>query len=142
MPAASVHPARSSRATPSPAPPDRPARALLRDLGRLLAPPGGRTLREPWSSARSYLSPPAPLLARLRALLRAPGMRAGAAVFAGGCVSAKVRLEVKPMRPLRQSLLAITALLLSACGTGYDYKPSQVDCNDRVNYFLCHFNAI
>ena len=67
-------------------------------------------------------------------------MRAGAAVFAGGCVSSKVRLEVKPMRSLRQFLLAITALLLSACGTGYDYKPSQVDCNDLVNYFSCHFN--
>ena len=45
------------------------------------------------------------------------------------------------MRSLRQSLLAITVLLLSACGTGYDYKPSQVDCNDRVNYFTCHFNG-
>ena len=91
--------------------------------------------------ARSYLSPPASLLARLRALLPALGMRAGAGVFAGDYVSSKVRLEVKPMRSLRQSLLAITALLLSACGTGYDYKPSEVDCNDRVNYFLCHFNG-
>ena len=44
------------------------------------------------------------------------------------------------MRSLRQSLLAITALLLSACGTGYDYKPSLVDCNDLVNYYTCHFN--
>ena len=44
------------------------------------------------------------------------------------------------MRSLRQSLLAITALLLSACGTGYDYKPSLVDCNDPVNYYTCHFN--
>jgi hypothetical protein len=68
-------------------------------------------------------------------------MRTGATVFAGGCVSSKVRLEVKPMRSLRQSLLAITALLLSACGTGYDYKPSLVDCNDQVNYFSCHFNG-
>ena len=68
-------------------------------------------------------------------------MRTGATVFAGGCVSSKVRLEVKPMRSLRQSLLAITALLLSACGTGYDYKPSQVDCNDLANYFSCHFNG-
>jgi hypothetical protein len=45
------------------------------------------------------------------------------------------------MRSLRQSLLAITALLLSACGTGYDYKPSLVDCNALVNYDLCHFNG-
>jgi hypothetical protein len=46
------------------------------------------------------------------------------------------------MRSLRRSLLAITALLLlSACGTGYDYKPSLVDCNDLANYFLCHFNG-
>jgi hypothetical protein len=45
------------------------------------------------------------------------------------------------MRSLRQSLLAITALLLSACGTGYDYKPHLVNCNDPVNYDLCHFNA-
>jgi hypothetical protein len=67
-------------------------------------------------------------------------MRAGAVAFAGGCVS-KVRLEVKPMRSLRQFLLAITALLLSACGAGYDYKPSQVDCNDLANYFTCHFSA-
>ena len=44
------------------------------------------------------------------------------------------------MRSLRRSLLAITALLLSACGTGYDYKPSLVDCNDLANYFTCHFN--
>ena len=33
------------------------------------------------------------------------------------------------------------AVLLSACTTGYDYKPSQGDCNDLVNYFSCHFNA-
>ena len=45
------------------------------------------------------------------------------------------------MRSLRQSLLAITALLLSACGTGYDYKPSSVDCNLLVNYNTCHFDA-
>jgi hypothetical protein len=57
-----------------------------------------------------------------------------------GLRSSKVRLEVKPMRSLRQSLLAITALLLSACGTGYDYKPSSVDCNDLVNYNTCFFN--
>jgi hypothetical protein len=67
-------------------------------------------------------------------------MRAGAAVFAGGCVWSKVSLEVNHMRSLRQSLLAIAALLLSACGTGYDYKPSLVDCNDLVNYYTCHFN--
>jgi hypothetical protein len=68
-------------------------------------------------------------------------MRAGAAVFAGGCVSSKAKLEVKPMRSLRQSLLAIAALLLSACATGYDYNSSFVDCNDRVNYHTCYFNA-
>jgi len=45
------------------------------------------------------------------------------------------------MRSLRQSLLAITVLLLSACGTGYAYNPSLVDCNDPVNYNTCHFNA-
>jgi hypothetical protein len=45
------------------------------------------------------------------------------------------------MRSLRQFLLAITTLLLSACGTGYDFKPSLVDCNDLVNYTLCHFNG-
>ena len=45
------------------------------------------------------------------------------------------------MRSLRQFLLAITALLLSACGTGYDYKPGSVDCNDRANYNICHFNG-
>jgi len=45
------------------------------------------------------------------------------------------------MRSLRQSLLVITALLLSACGAGYDYKPSLVDCNAPANYFTCTFNA-
>jgi hypothetical protein len=44
------------------------------------------------------------------------------------------------MRSLRQSLLVIAALLLSACGTGYDYNPRSVDCNDPANYFSCHFN--
>ena len=45
------------------------------------------------------------------------------------------------MRSLRQFLLAITTLLLSACGTGYDYKPRAVNCNDPANDFVCHFNA-
>jgi hypothetical protein len=40
-----------------------------------------------------------------------------------------------------RSLLAITALLLSACSVGYDYKPSLVDCNAPVNHFTCYFNA-
>ena len=44
------------------------------------------------------------------------------------------------MTSLRQSLLAITALVLSACSTGYDYNPRLVDCNDPANYFSCHFN--
>ena len=43
------------------------------------------------------------------------------------------------MRSLRQSLFVITALLLCACGTGYDYKPSSVDCNALANYNVCHF---
>jgi len=45
------------------------------------------------------------------------------------------------MRSLRRSLLAIAALLLAACGAGYDFKPSRVDCNDLANYNICHFNA-
>ena len=45
------------------------------------------------------------------------------------------------MRSLRQSLLAITALLLSACGTGYSFNPGSVDCNDLANYNICHFNG-
>ena len=45
------------------------------------------------------------------------------------------------MRSLRQSLLAIAALLLSACGTGYDFNPRSVDCNDPANYNICHFNG-
>jgi hypothetical protein len=45
------------------------------------------------------------------------------------------------MRSLRQFLLAMTALLLSACGAGYDYKPSAVNCNDRANDFICNFNG-
>jgi len=44
------------------------------------------------------------------------------------------------MRSLRRSLLAITALLLSACGGGYDYKPGLVDCNAPANYNTCYFN--
>jgi hypothetical protein len=59
----------------------------------------------------------------------------------GTCVSSKVRLEVKPMGSLRQFLLAIAALLLSACGTGYAYNPSSVNCNDRANYSSCHWNS-
>ena len=45
------------------------------------------------------------------------------------------------MRFLRQSLLAITTLLLSACGTGYNFNPRSVDCNDRANDNICHFNG-
>jgi hypothetical protein len=67
-------------------------------------------------------------------------MRAGAAVFTGGRVPSKVRLEVKPMRSLRRFLLAIAALLLSACGAGYNFNPRSVDCNDPANYNICHFN--
>jgi hypothetical protein len=45
------------------------------------------------------------------------------------------------MRSLRRSLLAITVLALSACGTGYDFKPGLVDCNALENYNICHFNG-
>jgi hypothetical protein len=44
------------------------------------------------------------------------------------------------MRSLRQLLIALAALLLSACGAGYAYNPRSIDCSDRANDFLCHFN--
>jgi len=44
------------------------------------------------------------------------------------------------MRSLRRFLLAVAALLLSACGSGYAFKPGSIDCNDLANYNICHFN--
>jgi len=45
------------------------------------------------------------------------------------------------MGSLRLYLLAIAALLLSACGTGYAYNPRSVDCNDPANYSMCHWSG-
>jgi len=84
--------------------------------------------------------PPRCLPAYARASSGARNARRRRTVCRGVRFSSKVRLEAKPMRSLRQFLLAITALLLCACGTGYDYKPSLVDCNDPANYFTCHFS--
>ena len=83
---------------------DRPARATSSLPRPPPRPPGGRTLREPWSRCQDRTSRPRPrcLPAHARSF-DAGNARRRRSVYSGGCVSSRVRLEVNPMKSLHQS---------------------------------------